>query len=342
MKNILFPTAGHIYKANLHTHTTWSDGEFTPQEIKQLYKARGYQIVAFSDHEVCLDHSDLNDPEFLALTAYEMAVNPSGCRDRAFHEPCYHLNLFAKSPHNTRHVCFNRNYVRDFWPASQLEVQTYSRDTRVYSVDYVNRLLEEIREAGFLVSLNHPVWSMNYYPDYIPLKGIWGVEVFNTGCAMHGYGEDDARVYEDMLRAGIPVLPLATDDIHQRRDAFGGWIMVAADALDYSQVIRALEAGAFYASTGPQLQSLVLEDGKLKIACSPCSRIRVGTERRKAFCLTAEGELPLTMAEFSLQEIFAGCADPEKGYFRVTLVDAQGKTAYSRAYFYSEAAAQLP
>ena len=30
------------YKANLHCHTTFSDGAFTPEKIKEIYKAHGY------------------------------------------------------------------------------------------------------------------------------------------------------------------------------------------------------------------------------------------------------------------------------------------------------------
>ena len=46
---ILLPEAGY-YKANLHCHTTLSDGEFTPEQIKAAYQEQGYSIVAFTDH----------------------------------------------------------------------------------------------------------------------------------------------------------------------------------------------------------------------------------------------------------------------------------------------------
>ena len=35
MKHYLIPEGGHFYKANLHTHTTVSDGCKTPAEIKE-------------------------------------------------------------------------------------------------------------------------------------------------------------------------------------------------------------------------------------------------------------------------------------------------------------------
>ena len=34
-----------FFKANLHTHTTVSDGDLSPEEAKKAYKACGYQIT---------------------------------------------------------------------------------------------------------------------------------------------------------------------------------------------------------------------------------------------------------------------------------------------------------
>ena len=43
MKRYLLPKDGTFYKANLHCHTTFSDGSMTPQEVKDLYVAHGYR-----------------------------------------------------------------------------------------------------------------------------------------------------------------------------------------------------------------------------------------------------------------------------------------------------------
>ena len=37
--------------ANLHLHSVYSDGIFTPQELCALAKGKGYQAVALADHE---------------------------------------------------------------------------------------------------------------------------------------------------------------------------------------------------------------------------------------------------------------------------------------------------
>ena len=39
-------------KTSLHTHTTRSDGPFTPEETLRLYARMGYDAVALTDHRI--------------------------------------------------------------------------------------------------------------------------------------------------------------------------------------------------------------------------------------------------------------------------------------------------
>ena len=78
MKKYLLPKTKGCYKANLHMHTTVSDGRMTPEETKQVYLAQGYSIVAFTDHEIIVKHNELSDDRFLALTSCEVAVTEVG------------------------------------------------------------------------------------------------------------------------------------------------------------------------------------------------------------------------------------------------------------------------
>ena len=72
MKKYLLPESGAFFKANLHCHTTFSDGNMTPQDVKDEYTANGYSIVAFTDHDVLIPHPELNDENFLALNGFEI------------------------------------------------------------------------------------------------------------------------------------------------------------------------------------------------------------------------------------------------------------------------------
>jgi len=41
-------------KGGLHIHTTCSDGKLTPQEAARAYEKRGYDFIAFTDHDYLL------------------------------------------------------------------------------------------------------------------------------------------------------------------------------------------------------------------------------------------------------------------------------------------------
>ncbi|MDE6996646.1 MAG: PHP domain-containing protein, partial [Oscillospiraceae bacterium] len=40
-----------IYKADLHTHSTASDGQYAPAELARLVKRRGAEVWALTDHD---------------------------------------------------------------------------------------------------------------------------------------------------------------------------------------------------------------------------------------------------------------------------------------------------
>lgn len=112
MKKYLLPEAGTFYKANLHSHSVYSDGVKTPEELKAAYKAQGYSILAITDHETPKSHTYLSDSEFIAITGYETYVRPNDdCRFDAYAKEI-HINLFARDPENETIICYNPKYCK--------------------------------------------------------------------------------------------------------------------------------------------------------------------------------------------------------------------------------------
>ena len=93
MRKYLLPKEGNFYKANLHMHTTISDGHMTVEETKKAYMDKGYSIVAFTDHELMVPHNDLSDENFLAITSTEIIIDNRIEKDWSFNKT-YHLNLY--------------------------------------------------------------------------------------------------------------------------------------------------------------------------------------------------------------------------------------------------------
>ncbi|MBQ9785274.1 MAG: PHP domain-containing protein [Clostridia bacterium] len=343
MKRYLLPEEGKFYKASLHVHTTCSDGLATPEEIKKMYMEKGYSIVAYTDHEVIVPHNDLRDENFLPITGAEISVNKDIPGLSYRYSKQYHLNILSKDPEKRDTSFFTLSYL--YWKSSipylteQMKATEYPRE---YNNDCVNDIIRRAKEEGFLIALNHPGLSGQNYPDYAYLKGFWGVEVHNSGSVGNGRVEGEQPLI-DLLELGERVFPLATDDMHgaynqQSLDAIGGWTMVKAPALEYGAVMDSLEKGDFYSSTGPEIYALYLDGETLVVECSDASLVRVNTERRVSMIQTAE-DGPLTRVCFDMHPYFEASFEKNmlwKPYFRVTVQDANGGHAYTRAYFLDE------
>lgn len=330
MKIEYFAENGNRFKANLHCHTTFSDGAKTPAEIKEIYRKEGYNIVAYSDHNILIDHSELNDKDFLAMLAVEYDVKKAGEANTNF-RPCYHINFFPKKAGQTSVPCYSPRYTREDFIGKQAH---HGTEDYVRSYEDVQDMIDRFAADGFLVQINHPTWSLQTTSDYLHLHSFFAVELYNHGCYVDGFDELNTHVWDDLLMSGKRVWGTATDDNHNKKpntpywDSCGGFTVIQADALTQEAVTDALEKGKFYASMGPLFRSIVLEDNTLKIETSPVSRVLLTTGHRQAqVAYPAEGETTITEATFDLSRIITG------DYVRLTLIDEQGNRAWSQPIY---------
>lgn len=317
LKNqVLLPETG-FYKANLHCHTTISDGRFTPEETKAAYQKAGYSIIAFTDHRKYVWHKELDDENFLSLAAMEFDLTEQGKEWPV--SKTYHLNLFDTDPSAGRNT-------EDLLPRL-----TYG-DTEA-----LNGYIARMNQLGFLVCYNHPYWSLQNYNDYKDLRGLFSMEIYNHGCEVEGLYGFNPQAYDEMLRSGQRLCAFATDDNHNvypldnpESDSFGGFVQIAPEKLDYPSVIQALKEKRFYWSMGPQLKGVEIQDGKLRIHTSPVEKIFVVLERRNYYRSQVLPGESLEYAEFPLTG--------EEGWLRVEIKDGQGRFAGTSAFFMDELA----
>lgn len=335
MKHLL-PRVPKYFRANLHTHSTISDGKFSPKELKEIYKEHGYQILAITDHNIISDQSALTDEEFLMLTGVEISVAEVG-KD-VQHKKSYHLNLISRHPHNLWIPYLPKKPKDSYFPYINL-IETPEME-RHHNTESVNKIIAAAKEHDFLVTYNHPVWSLHNYTDYAELKGLWAMEVCNYNALYVGHDGYSPMVYRDLLAKGNRLFPVGSDDMHKMYACGGAWIMVGAEKLDYETVIQTLENGDFYASTGPEIYSLTLDGSELKITCSDARSIALETDCRVAKHEHAESSDKLLQeATFDLTKWIdasrtADCT--EKAYIRLTVYGPDGTRAYTRAYYFTE------
>ncbi len=341
MKQYLLPQNGRFYKVNMHAHTTISDGSQTPEEVKELYKSHGYSAVAFTDHEIMLDHSDLTDDEFIAITAYEYGLDKSeknpfpalyeGPLKSREHAEKVHLNLYSKDPHDTRMVCCDLKYI---WGnsakyrsvAKYVDVSDYQRK---YSVAGVNEVIKAARDRDMLVVYNHPNWSMNTSSLYCHLENLTGLEIMNGDGGADSDMEEVPHVYQEMARSGQRIICVGGDDNHSRGCSLLCFTMVKADSLTYENLMKGLECGNCYASSGPEIFELFIEDGKVTVKTSDAVGIYLHTAGRRC-----EHKFPEKDGAFVNEATFT--VYPDDVLFRISVRDKAGHHAFTRYYYMDE------
>ncbi len=333
MKKTLLDSKKNQYRANLHCHTTLSDGAYTPEEIKQAYKEHGYSVVAFTDHDIMLPHHDLTDDEFVALTGFETEINEivGGLKptdDAPFRlQKCCHICMIALDKNNDVQPLFNPDEYFVGHSGEHKHLVKYDKTKPLYVRKYseIENYMKDGRDCGFFVTYNHPTWSMQDYSDYMTYDSMHAMEISNTGCIVGGYNDYNPRVYDDMLRGGKKLFAIGADDTHNAKDMFGGYVQILSDKLDYNSITNALVNGDFYSVTGdggPEIYELSICELEVNIKCSPCVKIDVTSGIRRACC--QKGDL-LTEATFEIH--------PESVYFRITLTDEKGRKTDTNAYF---------
>ena len=311
MKKYLFQSNKNIYKANLHCHTNISDGELTPQEVKEAYMAKGYSIVAFTDHNILKNHSYLNEDGFLAINSCEVDVTQNIPGQHWDNLKVYHFNLYAMDP--------------DIQQTPTLMTMGYN------DIDAINMYIHDRVQEGFLVCYNHPAWSLQTYADYSKLKGCFAMEIYNHSCQVtDGPDGYSPHAYDDMLMSHGKLFCVSADDNHNTSvknpevscDSFGGFVMINSHSLKYSHIMDALQKGDFYSSQGPEIYEISLEGSKLTVKCSNVSHIIAYTGGRHFHVKKGKD---INQAEFSLSG--------NERYVRIMCRDDNGLDANSSAYW---------
>lgn len=337
MKKYILPSENNYYKANLHCHSNWSDGFHSPQELKALYKEKGYSVLAVTDHEGLFYHKELDDEDFITLAGYELEFNCYNGDDWNIHTVACHLCCYKKNPsdmtqpgldYNYTHPKFNWTFNSSMKALMKCKGEPFSKE---HTIENINHVISVLKDEGFIVTYNHPAWSHEDYPTYTAYKNMDNLEIFNNGTYLMGYYQD-SRVFDDLIRTGHKVFVTACDDNHNNingdnPDMFGGFTVISAPSLSYENIITALENGNFYASTGPLLKEYYEEDGYLCITSeTPLKCVRMMSDCRVVGYVAGKNGEPIYTARFAKS---SDCI-----YQRIEAEDMSGGKLWLNPYYY--------
>lgn len=339
------------WKGNLHTHSLWSDGDDYPEMIAAWYKERGYHFLALSDHNILSDHEKWisvakNKGGEAAIAKYVNRFGDQWVERREvdgakqvrlkmlsefrqlFEEPEKFLmiqseELTARFQATPIHI--NVTNVKEF-----IAPRTGNSVVEVMQ-NNVNAVVEQRKRTGvpMFPHINHPNfgWAITA-EELMQLENERFFEVYNGHPLVHNEGDElhasTDRIWDIILTERLaelgkaPLFGLAVDDSHNyhgepKKDSRPGrgWVMVRAAKLGANELIAAMEAGDFYASSGVTLKDVHRGRDEIAIEIEAESGVRyrtefIGTRRgydRKRTPILAENGQPIRVTNTYSKDI---------------------------------------
>jgi len=242
-----FEGDGVWLRCALHAHTTNSDGEMAPEMLVRHYEWAGFDVLAITDHWVRTDERSTR----------KLLVIPST-----------ELNAQAGGPEHDAHVLALGVKADPVIPEGEFAP--------------LQEVVGWIDENGGVPYLAHTYWSGLRTDQWETCEGLVGIEVWNAGCELEVGRGDSSLHWDEALEHGHGLFALATDDSHHPGyDSGFAWTMVRAAEKSQEAVLAALRAGAFYGSTGPEIESVEVGDEDVTVRCSPAASVTLLTGKRR-------------------------------------------------------------
>jgi hypothetical protein len=293
------PTPDRWWKGNLHVHSLWSpDGDEFPELVAEWYRSRGYHFLGISDHNTMMDSDrwlfvgdvqQRTDGQGMARYVEHFGEDWPDLRGegrkrevrlRTFDELADRFEiqgrfLLIPSEEVTADVHLNvANLEERILPSDE--------DDLVAMLGTVlGRVSRQSHEIGrpMLASLSHPRWRWLVTPEQMAaIKGLQLFEIYNPSPWTLGEeGQPSAEEAWDIantIRIGEmgepPFLGMATDDAHhfygKVSQPGSAWIMVRAPELTRDAIIRAIQFGMFYATSGVLLEDIRFDPARGELA----------------------------------------------------------------------------
>lgn len=298
LRQAAFQKEGTFLKGNLHCHTTLSDGQSTPYATKLHYKNAGYDFLAITDHRRYY-LPEKNDDGLLIIPGMEADRFVDGVGMPVVH-------IVALGPENGNGYTDGQSVIYQ------------DGGTQEACQD----IIDDVRNAGNLAVLCHPVWSGNTVETAKTLQNYQMIEVWNSGSALLWGVDSNTYHWDVLLHEGRRVWAVASDDNHALQEACYGFVKVKAEK-NVPSILSALANGEFYASCGPEIYDFYIEDGQVCISCSPVEQIMLRNFSCPHRLIRGKN---LTGGQFKLRDL---CTD----YIRAEIVDAQGRRAWTNPIF---------
>jgi len=242
-----FDREGVWLRCALHAHTTNSDGDLSPEKLARHYEWAGYDVLAITDHWVRT--VERSTRKLVVIPSTELNATCGG-REQDAHVLALGVDADPVIPEN------------EFAPLP----------------DVVSWIVAN----GGVPYVAHPYWSGLRTEQFEDCPGLAGIEVWNAGCELE-IGRGGSTVHwDEALERGRLLWGIAADDSHHPGfDSGFAWTIVRAADRSQEAVLDALRSGGFYASTGPSIDAVTVDEIAVTVECSPAASVTLVSSRAR-------------------------------------------------------------
>ena len=250
-QNVDWETYGQ-YKADFHAHSTNSDGSHTTAQMVEEHYARGFDILAMTDHDYTTFSWTTVDKGALSLSRTVQIETGAGRADNRM------IGVFPANEQSSV------DHINSFWASYNNTGQG-----GLTAAAKMSETIGIVEKSGGLTHINHPgrytggansndalsMASSNnhdnvqkYVNFFMTYPSCLGLEIINK---IDGESKSDRILWDNVLQQTMPegrsVWGFSNDDAHSL-DAIGySWNVMLMPALNTKETRIAMEDGAFYA-----------------------------------------------------------------------------------------------
>jgi hypothetical protein len=248
------------FRGVTHTHARTGESDSSIPAVAKWYKDNGYAFLVITDHDTVIfppELAVLADSSFLPIPGEEI-TGIGGDID----------------------VEISGLNIRESVPAL--------RDDSVPAA--LGRCIAAVRFRAGVPVVNHPNYQWRL--GSMDLARIADCRLFELTVGFPGvHNEGDSlhpgmeQAWDSLLTAGKRLYGVASDDAHvfekfspDLPNPGRGWVAVLARRLDADEIMRNLDQGLFYSSTGVEIEYLRVSARRIEIGIRPSGNAKIRSE----------------------------------------------------------------
>ena len=294
------------YKGNIHTHAREGESDSSVEYVVKWYMNHGYNFLVITDHSTITfppAFSAPTDSSFLLIPGEEIIGH--GNKDE--------LEINALNIHKA---------ILPLHDSTDLGA--------------LQECINAVRRQNGVPIINHPNYKWRLGGNILlDSRDCNLFELYNGFPGTNSQGGDGhpglEQVWDFLLTSGKRIYGVASDDAHSYKqfspelsNPGRGWVVVRSKSLDVKEIVRNLDSGLFYSSTGVEIVDLLIEPTRIEVIIKDTGN----TEYTTDFIGSAGKLLDSTKNNPAVYHLSS-----DSNYVRAKITDMDGHCAWIQPIF---------